>query len=343
MQRKRLYPFEQVAFTGRFPALAFARKGNPGQPLMVFITGGGILARIAYGAPENNERDFLAYWALKQGHSFLALSYPMEHPVFPSTHPGFTVQDWGAQSAELIFRTIQAYELPPQAIVWGWSMAGRIAVPLTKALKRHGIRVELFISLVGSPPAPNLLFSLKQAEISKKGLTVIPFSPYLKKNLRLQDQGDKPIVSDKLFREEFLANFPINLANAPLRYRRGRFVSDWMEDLVDTEAFNYAELPFFALISVENSSDPRHALMDKEVWGFYIAQALYQLIGEAALQKEHSWKQLYSLFKEGRLSCTVKGGHFFFVGEEGAKRTVNKTLQLLKNLKNCFACLSDCR
>ena len=103
----------------------------------MFITGGGVLARIAYGHPGGRACDFLAYWLHQEGFASLALSYPMRQSRYSTGHhPDFSVVDWGEQSAEIIALHVKAHELPRRVIVMGWSMAGRIAEPITAALRR---------------------------------------------------------------------------------------------------------------------------------------------------------------------------------------------------------------
>ncbi|WP_058524594.1 hypothetical protein [Legionella birminghamensis] len=63
--------------------------------MVVFVPGDSHLARISYGFPKGNEKDFLAYWLNKEGYSFLGISYPLENPVYTQVYPKFSIHDWG--------------------------------------------------------------------------------------------------------------------------------------------------------------------------------------------------------------------------------------------------------
>jgi hypothetical protein len=99
-----MYNDETVEAGSGFPALVRFEKNEAGAPLAVFITGGGVFARIAYGHPEGRPSDFLCHWLKEAGYSTLALTYPLGAPPFGQAWPTFTVTDWAEQSAEIIAR-----------------------------------------------------------------------------------------------------------------------------------------------------------------------------------------------------------------------------------------------
>jgi hypothetical protein len=84
----RLDPGEELRTAAGFPALVRFARGAPGSPLVVFVTGGGVLARIAYGHAGARPADFLAHWLRQAGYACLAVSYPLGHPVFPPLRSG---------------------------------------------------------------------------------------------------------------------------------------------------------------------------------------------------------------------------------------------------------------
>ena len=158
-----MYPGEQIVDAAGFPALVKFESGAPGAPLVVFITGGGVLARVAYGHPDGKPADFLGYWMKRDGVPFLAISYPMGNPVFAGAYPDFSMTDWAEQSAEIVARHVKAHDLPSRVVVLGWSMAGRIAEPIAASLRKRGIGVELFVAMAAATALQNLLPALAHA------------------------------------------------------------------------------------------------------------------------------------------------------------------------------------
>lgn len=61
----------------------------------MFVPGAGHLGRIAYGHPEGDPRDFVAHWVAQSGLPFLAVSYPLDNPVYETLHPEFDVARLG--------------------------------------------------------------------------------------------------------------------------------------------------------------------------------------------------------------------------------------------------------
>lgn len=337
--KRRLYPGEKLVAAAGYPALTKFVDGDGNRPLVVFITGGGVLARIAYGSPEGCPRDFLAHWLAEAGHPFLALSYPLDNPVFDSVHPAFSVRDWGAQSAEIIAKTVKANRLPADVVVLAWSMAGRIAEPLGRALGRHGIGVELFVAMAAAAPMPGLLPGLDRLRPAANGLGDLSggFNEWLVANLDGQRGADgMPVVAEDQFRAEFTGNVPVNLCATALRYGENGFIPDGAADLADTGALNYAGFPPLAAMTHRSATDARHALADRGAWGFYISQTLcerFPLAQAGLLEKlpAETWNRLTALIAvaPGELTATVSGNHLFFVGERGAQETV-EALGLLR-------------
>ncbi len=311
---------------------------------MVFITGGGVLARIAYGHPQSNAEDFLDYWLHQAGYPFLAISYPLDNPVFNTVHPEFSVRSWGRQAADIIHQVIEAHQLPRQIIVLGWSMAGRIAESLNTAARQWNFSVDFFVSLAASPPLPSLFPGLDHLQASSKGLAngSATFYPWLWQCLKDQSEmNGHPLIPQETFFREFIGDFPINLAGTALRYWNGQFVRNEQEDFEDTGAWNYAGFPLVALMMHNSPLDHRHALIDRGVWSLYITQVIYQnyLLDQSAnftALSTEKWQQLVDLVRMApeQLSTTVKGNHMFFVGELGARATVDALNYLKQSVKD---------
>ena len=168
--RTVMYPGESIIEAAGYPALVKFEPGTANTPLVVFITGGDVLARVAYGHPQGRSADFLAHWLKREGIPFLAISYPMGHPLFARAYPDFSMTDWGEQSAEIVARHVKAHGLPSRVVVLGWSMAGRVAHPIAASLRKRGIEIELFVAMAGATALPNLLPGLATAKPQPSGL-----------------------------------------------------------------------------------------------------------------------------------------------------------------------------
>lgn len=338
-----LYPGEEIRMADGYPALVRFNEGDARQPLVVFITGGGVLARIAYGHPQAKAEDFLAFWLHQAGYPFLAISYPLDNPVFDTVYPEFSVRNWGRQAAEIIHQVLEENKLSRQVIVLGWSMAGRIAESINTAARQWNFNIDFFVPLAAIPPIPNLLPALDQIRPSPRGLADgATFFPWLWQCLNDQSEmNGHTLISKETFYREFIGDFPINLVATTLRYRNKQFLQDNQEDFEDTQVWNYSGFPLVALIIHNSPLDPRHALMDRGVWSLYISQVLYQnyLVAQGAdftSLSPNKWQQLVDLVRTApdQLSTTVRGNHFFFVGELGARATVDGLNYLRQQVKD---------
>ena len=333
MPEGALYAGEELRVAAGFPALTCLRPGRPDRPLVVFVTGGGVLARIAYGHEGAPPADFLAHWLVAAGYSFLGVSYPLGNAVFAQTYPDFTVQDWAAQTAELTETAIEAHGLERRVLVLGWSMAGRIAGPLQRRMQERGLALELFVAMAATPAVPGLLPVLHQLRPAASGLADAggSFVAWLQRCLQAQNAlAGRVLIPDQRFLTEYIGDYPVNLAATALRYRAGRFVLDPQADEADTGVWDYPGFPALAVLTHNSSIDARHALTDRANWSLHLTQSL------AARQL---WRAADDLTKLSRaefarlldrvgsapdlLSMRVQGSHLFFVGEAGAKATVD--------------------
>jgi len=335
-----LYPREELTEAAGYPALVRFEPGRPDLPLVAFVTGGGVLGRIAYGPPDARAADFLCHWLHEEGFASLVLSYPIDSKaVFDATFPAFSMTDWAEQSAEIIARYVDANGLPAKAIVLGWSMAGRIAEPLHAALRRRGKGIELFVAMAAASALPNTLPGLDHLKPAASGLAAVEgaYLDWLLQCLAGQNAAAGHAVLDAdVFAREMTGDFPVGLAASAMRYREGAFVADPAEDAREVGAGSYRDFPPLALMTHASPVDARHALTDRSTWGAYITQQLCETLvfsrpdRLAALSAE-SWASLAEQVREaaGRLSATLPGNHMFFLGEDGARSTV-QTLKLLR-------------
>lgn len=335
-----LYPGEELTEAAGYPALVRFESGRPGLPVVVFVTGGGVLGRIAYGPPEGRAADFLCHWLHEDGFPSLVLSYPVDSGgVFDTAFPQFSITDWAEQSGEIIARYMDRNGLPANAIVLGWSMAGRIAEPLHAALRRKGKGIELFVAMAAASALPHTLPGLDHLKPAASGLAGVKgaYLDWLLHCLTDQNAAAGHVVLDAdAFTREMTGDFPVGLAASAMRYRDGAFVPDPAGDAREVGTARYRAFPPLALMTHASAIDARHALTDRSTWGVYITQQLCEGLvfsqpDKLAALPPETWALLVEHVGHAaqRLSATLPGNHMFFLGENGARRTV-QTLKFLR-------------
>ena len=105
-----LYDGEMLVTAAGYPALYRSIPAYNSKPLIVFVPGDAHLARIVYGYPGGHDEDFVSHWVNRAGYPFLAVSYPLGNAVFGASYPGYTIEDWGNQGAEVVAKVIDAPE-----------------------------------------------------------------------------------------------------------------------------------------------------------------------------------------------------------------------------------------
>lgn len=336
MTSSDLHPGEELRATPEGPALTWFRLGKPDLPMVVFIPGLGHLARIAYGLPGTRPEDSLAHWLHQSGFSVLAVSYPLANPVYPNVKPEFTLRDWGTQAARLAGEMVERHRLPRGVIVLGWSMAGGIALSFNLAAPEFGIEVELFVGLAASPYLdghnPGLIDMIEPAA---NGMARIPTLFYEWFGAALDEQdaiNGHEILPREQYRAEMLGDFPVALMGSPIRERDGEFVRDETAFLADARPFNFEGYPLIASLSGDSPLDARHTALDASVWASYTERSFFRRhLGRLArtLPEPELWRQALALVHQAprKLSAVVRGGHFFFVGETGARETAARIVQ----------------
>lgn len=328
-----LFPHEKVRTAAGYPCLTYFRNSNPEYPLVVFVSGGPIMSRIAYGHSGGQSEDFLAYWIHKAGNPFLAVTHTMDHPLFPTTHPEFTIQDWGRQVAEVISDTVNENKLHKEVVVVAFSAGGRLVESLCYALEQYSIKIDAFIALNALTPQLTLISQPKRGfHVTSKGYALAQFDPAYEQNLRIQENANRrAIVNESTFTNDYMGNFPINVWESLYRYNNEEFVPALEEGLNDSGAFAYFHYPLIGVITGESPLDIRNTLMSSGVWGFYITQSLYQNFFAYTKKdfntfSDQNWKKVADLVTTApqKLAAKIEGGYFFFLGEKGAKATAAK-------------------
>ncbi len=275
---KFIIPLRKSTNGGGLPCLTYFSEGKKEYPLVVFISGGPVMSRIAYGHSGGQSKDFLAYWFKEGGNPFLAVTHTMDHPIFTNAYPEFSVQDFGRQVAEVIDETTKQHGLLKEVIVIAFSAGGRIIESLCLALEPYSISIGAFIALNALTPQITLVSHLKRGfEMSEREYAVAHFDPFFEQNLLMQETANKrSIIHESTFKQDYLGNFPINVWESIYRYHQGAFVPALEEGLNDTGAFAYFHYPLIGVITGDSPKDLRNTLMNSGIWGFYQVQAIYQ-------------------------------------------------------------------
>ncbi|MGY3488134.1 hypothetical protein ACVW1C_006017 [Bradyrhizobium sp. USDA 4011] len=351
-----LFPNERLLDGAAFPAIVFWRPPAGTNPTVLFLPGGGHLARVAYGHPGANPRDFVDFWLREAGWGLLAISYPSDHPAFSRVYPDMTVRDWGASVTAITLGLLATCPRPRQVVVAGWSMAGRVARSVCQGLVRGGVPPIGFISLAASAPFPGLVPAFETGElVTETGLwnpsAGQPGMPPRDSNwcaeLAAQSaDNDRVVIPEDVYRRDYRANTPLLLRGEPQFLRtRGAAVSV-AEVTEELGTFDFASHPLTGVIAPTRPSDARHALTDSVTWGFLNAQHIFerQVRGcrdLSAMPPEH-WDRLRALMLDlpRRLTRTVSGGHFFFVGARGAEATVHQMVDVAADIASLQAEIS---
>lgn len=336
-----LFPMEKIVSAGGYPCLTYYSSGKSEHPLVVFVSGGPVMSRIAYGHSGGQSEDFLAYWIKQAGNPFLAVTHTMDHAVFPTTHPEFGIQDWGRQVAEVVAETVAKEKLQKQVIVLAFSAGGRIVEALCDSLQKSSIGIEAFITLNGLTPQLTLVSHPKRGfEISANGYAMAQYDPFFEENLRLQENVvRRAIVNESTFKQDYLGNYPINVWESIYRYHREAFVPALEEGLNDSGAFAYFHYPLIGVLTGDSPKCIRDTLMSEGVWSFYQSQSLYQNFFAYTTKdfntfSDQNWKKISDLVTTAphKLSGKVEGGYFFFLGEKGARATFAKIQDLVMKI-----------
>ncbi len=337
-----LYAGERLEKAAGFSAITYFLKGKEGAPLVVFIPGAHHMARVAYGGHEGARKEnFLAHWLKQKGYHFLAASYPIDiaRGGMETHHPDFMIRDWGAQTAALVRKTIDENGLGNRVIVLGWSMAGKIAQSVHEAARKENLRLDFFVSLAATPAMPGMIALTREYPMLESGYADRRknFEGWWKQVAVNNEQHGREIVSQDIFMNEYQGDIPINLQGYGQQFRDGAFVMDSLAVQADAKPFAFEDFPLVAMVIPDGRGDKRHALVDRAVWSAYNANTVYKryLSANKVSVNELSdaqWHGLLNLVRSinDRLSRTVAGNHFFFVGENGARATAD-AVELLED------------
>ncbi len=328
-----LFPGEKIETAAGFPAITRFIAGDADKPLVVFIPGAHHSARVSYGGHDGaRDEDFLAHWLNQEGYNFLAISYPIDlaDGGIETAHPDFMIRDWGRQTAELARQYTDAQGLSGEVIVMAWSMGGKIVQSVHAAMKEQDLDLEFYTSVTATAPLPGLIALTRELPMLETGLADRRgnFAGWFKQVAANSEAEGHEIVSEEIFQSQYQGDIPVNIQGYSQQYRDGAYVIDQLAYQADAQPFAFKDFPLVAMIIPNGRGDRRHALTDEAIWTMYNANTVYNSWLSANKidvneLDDASWEGLVELTRslDDRLSETIDGNHFFFIGETGAKAT----------------------
>jgi hypothetical protein len=249
--------------------------------------------------------------------------------------------------AEATRVTVEKHGLSNKVVVLFWSMAGRILKPMSLGLKERGLIPELFISLAATPAVAGLRWPPSDLEASSAGYSSSDqlFTSFLAQIGEVsQFNGGRTVIDRDIYRKEYLGHTPIGLTGWGFSWSSNmcKLIEDeWIPaDSVATDYFR--GLPLMATIYPTSMLDIRHTLGDRATWGMMLTYKLLtdvMMVGDrwatekATTFDEHTIRlqQIRDFLRtaEDRLAIDIRGNHFFFVGEKGAKETATAISDLV--------------
>lgn len=339
-----LFPGEKIETAAGFPAITRFIAGDSGKPLIVFIPGAHHSARVAYGGhPGARDEDFLAYWLTQEGYNFLAVSYPIDIPDggLETVHPDFMIRDWGKQAAALARQYSDAQGLSGEVIVMAWSMGGKVAQSVHEAMRDQGLVLKFYTSVTATAPLPGLIALTRELPMLETGLADRRknFDGWFSQVAANSEAEGHEIVSREVFNNKYQGDIPVNIQGYSQQYRDGVYVIDQLAYQADAKPFAYSDFPLVAMIIPNGRGDRRHALTDQAIWTMYNANTVYNAwitANDVDVNRldDDAWNGIVGLTRSlgDRLSETVDGNHFFFIGENGAKATSDALVSLEKKV-----------
>jgi hypothetical protein len=328
-----LFKNEEVRFGNGFPSLVRFFKGNPAKPLVVFFPGWSHLGRISYGFPGCKEEHFLAHWIVKKGYSFLATSYPIDHPVYSDVHPGFTLSDWGEMASQIVDQFISENRLKKEVIGINWSASGQVIRPFNVACIARGINVCFHLGIEATPAMQvpsDRVYGFKKTDNNMVSLKRSHYDLFWEELEEQSRRNGEEIINNKQYTDYILGDIPIAVTGTNEFFEDGRFTEDIKKGLEDKGFFSFTEYPLVAIISGDSSRSPYHPIVDKYTWGFINTRKIYHdfFVKSRKPGSEISEQKLKELVRyvngvPNRLSKVISGNHFLFIGKKGTRNVAN--------------------
>jgi hypothetical protein len=148
-----------------------------------------------------------------------------------------------------------------------------------------------------------------------------------------------PVMTPADYEQHYLCNTPINLRGERQRSRDGKPYWSDEDAMQDSMSAAWSALPLIGLVIPTGPTDEGHALGDSANWSVFNAQSLRRRVESSTRSVRFdadSWHRLTTLAHQlpQRLRRFNVGGHFFFVGEAGARSTVEHWLALTAEIRS---------
>ncbi|MBV8801842.1 MAG: hypothetical protein JO131_02540 [Gammaproteobacteria bacterium] len=114
------------------------------------------------------------------------------------------------------------------------------------------------------------------------------------------------------------------------QYENDRFIYDLSRAVNDTGAIKINTYPPIAIIN--GRKDMSFTVFSESDWGSLIMRNYYNQFASCAQKDFFKTEESIKLVKKtpSMLVKEIEGSHFFFVGEVGAKKTVNEVINLIE-------------
>ncbi len=321
---------EEIRYGGGYPSLVRLFEGDSSKPLVVFSPGWAHLGRIAYGFPGSDEKNFLAYWITKKGYPFLVVSYPIDHPVYDTVYPEFSLTDWGNMTAEIASVCISEYGLGNEIIGISWSAAGQVIRPFNVACGSLGLEVLFHLGIEATPALTvptDRTVGMKKTGKNMISLEDSHYGLFLKGLQEENSLNGEEIISEDDYLKYFVGDIPVGLMGTYEVFEGRKFKIDPEKSTEDKGFFNFSEYPLVPVISGNSALAPYHPIVDRSTWAFIVTRKIYH--DYFVKRQTEGFRISESKLKEfvryidglpDRMSKNIPGNHFLFVGRKGAQR-----------------------
>lgn len=347
-ENSMLYPGELLVKGKNYPMLTYFKMADPSKPLVVFMNAVAHLPRVAYATGDLKDEDFPGFWLVELGFSYLVVSYPVEHPIYDTVYPFFSLRDWGEQISDVINSFVVENNLSGNLILMPWAASARVLNHLVNKISAFtNLNIDFICAINGTPALPvleGLNMHIIQDDLGMANINDSLGESYFCPCIEQQNVLNKKEVMPLDVYREYLVNFPVALIGTGLRCAdSGRFEYDPYIMSVDYGMHSLVNFPMISFIMSDPTVLPfstlNHNLTDFNTWRFMIyAQLLDNKLlpnmPDIKLLDDSKWQDLLDFVRKipEKLSYDIPGNLFSFIGEVGSKLIAQHVLDLTKKV-----------